>query len=738
MGALLSVLDLVWSGILKFLRVASPCRFSALVLLLGSAFLFVEQGREALITLAQPSDKDAADAQTAFLLAVSLWALTLWYSGRVLLMLRHAAGEGVVEERMARRIATAVPRAIGVAAFAFAAAAVYLAAEEVKTTHAGGVREELMDTARWCLRLAAVFLALAWLRRRLPGFRETPHSRAGLGDLPRITVAWMVLLFAIALGLYLVVFFDAQTGFIGGTLLHPAVLTLISVTALLPFGSALIFATRRHRVPVLAAVFALGAAFTFGNENHDLRLAGKAPPAPAEAERWLAARPGVDALARRWVDLGPAADRRPVEPFVIVATAGGGLRAAYWTMHVLGTIREENPAFHDRLVAISGVSGGSLGATVYLATQHPAALAACHAAGRRGVDCGREALAGDFLTPVVAALLSHDLVQRLLPVPVFSDRAASLERAWERHWSRATRTSLLARPFHELWPRAERPWPALLLNGTWTETGRRIVTSNLSLGDDFADAIDLFEILGQDVPAATAANNSARFPYVEPAGLLHFDCRRLAIAAAPAPRQADLKERCGSQISLRWGHLVDGGYFENFGAATAMEALDAFLAAAERHAASTGGRPIALFPVVIQISSDPELDSPAPEARRFAYESASPIETIFNTRAARGALAAAALERRTRVLGGAYFHFRMCDLERASPRRRNPPLGWMLDLQSFRNIEDATLYECGNAALLPALGRCLAATDAASRDDCLSRVEAAQTVQASKLGALRP
>src|SRR5262249_13595127 len=42
---------------------------------------------------------------------------------------------------------------------------------------------------------------------------------------------------------------------------------------------------------------------------------------------------------------------------VVVATAGGGLRAAYWTVTVLGAVQDRVRTFDKQLFAISGVSG---------------------------------------------------------------------------------------------------------------------------------------------------------------------------------------------------------------------------------------------------------------------------------------------------------------------------------------------------------------------------------------------
>ena len=58
-------------------------------------------------------------------------------------------------------------------------------------------------------------------------------------------------------------------------------------------------------------------------------------------------------------------DAGETHPLYIVATEGGGIRAAYWTAAVLGEIQDKNPNFAAHLFAISGVSGGSLGAAVF-------------------------------------------------------------------------------------------------------------------------------------------------------------------------------------------------------------------------------------------------------------------------------------------------------------------------------------------------------------------------------------
>jgi hypothetical protein len=120
------------------------------------------------------------------------------------------------------------------------------------------------------------------------------------------------------------------------------------------------------------------------------------------------------------------------------------------------------------------------------------------------------------------------------------------------------------------------PWrPILLLNATHEQTGNRIITGHVRIDRNvFLDSLDALHVLGTDVRASTAAHNSARFSYVSPAG--------------------DLGNGAGS--------VIDGGYFENYGALTALE-----LARAAKAALNDGGKPRVKL-VFLLISSDPGLD----------------------------------------------------------------------------------------------------------------------------------
>jgi hypothetical protein len=307
-------------------------------------------------------------------------------------------------------------------------------------------------------------------------------------------------------------------------------------------------------------------------------------------------RPKVAVAARAWYGQAKAAYERaggegPV-PMLIVATAGGGIRAAYWTATVLEHLEEdfatEGGSMRPYLFAISGVSGGSVGATAFVAALTKRDESRCAPRKNEEVDTklndeacplATDFLKEDFLAPALASLVFQDAPSSFLPDFGQGDRGTALERSFE-HGS----NDLLGRPFLDLISFTDGaianggpapPWrPILLLNATHEETGNRIITSHVLIERNvFVDSLDALNVLGNDVRASTAAHNSARFTYVSPAG--------------------DLGRRSGS--------VIDGGYFENFGSLSAFELAHAAKAALK-------DEPRAVKLLILMISSDPDLD----------------------------------------------------------------------------------------------------------------------------------
>ena len=263
-----------------------------------------------------------------------------------------------------------------------------------------------------------------------------------------------------------------------------------------------------------------------------------------------------------------------------------------------------------------------------------------------------------------------------------------LQERWRERFFVINNSDKLGDPFLSLAPRPDRWLPILVLNGTSVETGRRILTSHLAPnleggGRLFKDAYDLHELLNDekgrkhepfwswqkercacqrddgvsiscDVTAASAVMMSARFPIVSPHGSLRN-------------RSCQLVDR-----------VVDGGYFENYGAVTALEIAEAITQI-----------DAVLRPFVIQISDEAEANAsvcgnassgasqPASATSRPHHNLApeiavlatprSIIRTVLRARAARGSHATTVLaENVSRQAGeNSYVHFTVCRQERS-------------------------------------------------------------------------
>jgi hypothetical protein len=178
---------------------------------------------------------------------------------------------------------------------------------------------------------------------------------------------------------------------------------------------------------------------------------------------------------------------------------------------------------------------------------------------------------------------------------------------------------------------------------------------------------------------------SARFTYVSPAGTLW---------------RPD-----GSKM-----RVVDGGYFENSGAVTAMDVLTALRAV----------KP-SLVPVLILIRNDPQAQpvcrrpgqamdaislgsGPAGAgANALVSEVAAPVRALLNARSARGRLAEIAAARQVEAEGGAVVEISLAAVtqaqlgaakshaERVAVRQRmiEPPLGWSLSEEVRKEMDRA-------------------------------------------------
>jgi hypothetical protein len=361
-------------------------------------------------------------------------------------------------------------------------------------------------------------------------------------------------------------------------------------------------------IPIMLVVAILASAFDL-NDNHYIRLEKETlnsqPPLVASEQflRWYAARPDLTRFKEKY-------------PVYIVSAQGGGLYTAYQTAVFLARMQDICPRFRDHLFAVSSVSGGSLGAATFAAalplvvsnsssnntapghggTQNKGRdidrssenYPACNTSMAIHPPTGpieksvKHALSQDFLSPLMAASLFPDFLQRFIVpgIPIL-DRARALEASFETAFPKGTgqNDNILRKPYLSHWNPTESS-PALIMNATDVGSGRRFLISpfrlkSLGNADEGRDTTLYFpfwpekrppnledaaqpssDILAghelHDLRLSTAIGVSARFPWVTPAAsFTAFDGKR-------------------GDIELR---LVDGGYVDNSGVETALDLI---------------------------------------------------------------------------------------------------------------------------------------------------------------------
>lgn len=447
----------------------------------------------------------------------------------------------------------------------------------------------------------------------------------------------------------------------------------------------------------------------------------------------------------------PATCPRPI----VIAAAGGASRAAFFIASIIGYFMQEasdnglDPnAVRNRLFAISGVSGGSVGAVMVTAAlsaktdsnDHPCVQSPFVLWWGDEInnwrDCFEALTSGDFLSADFFGFAFNDM----LPFGLWRDRAAVLEDAWSARYqaviTRADPAADLMKckglkcPFLSLRPRSGHWIPLLVLNGTSEATGSRIVTTPLAPTYSskatagcptsespagcilFAEADYFHDLLRyeaqpgswlggfqrrlltyfqgrdvlDDVELSTAAHNSARFPFISPPGSVRN--RNQAIV----------------------DRIVDGGYFENYGALTAQEVALAV------HAVQPD-----LNPVVLVVSNDPDdllnpdndSDTDAKQRRRAqravqlkkaraavngnepVTDIVTPVTTVANTRTARGLLDVDELRSSLREAMPncevRMIHVRVWpQLQEMSNRSRAVSMSWWLSTPIQRHLHQQT------------------------------------------------
>ncbi len=301
--------------------------------------------------------------------------------------------------------------------------------------------------------------------------------------------------------------------------------------------------------------------------------------------------------ARKTLDPSvPTVDTERSKNLVIVVATGGGIWAAGFTTLVLEHLYGDIPELDRELRVISAVSGGAVGTAFYVNERvscsnanhprykpHPLAqqCTAAEAAARARVKA-----TASSLEAVTYGLAFRDL-PRWLTFGLFGwvaseDRGTYLEDSWCRLGQSPVAGEPAAKcevepSLGELADYVEQGLiPLPILNTTALETGRRVMATPLQFEErppnsyyerDFR-ALTLDEYLYStrqraDVSLWTAARLAATFPYVSPA----------VVSSNAALIERD---KCTNQDAPGCGsahHMIDGGYYDNYGVASALDWL---------------------------------------------------------------------------------------------------------------------------------------------------------------------
>lgn len=398
--------------------------------------------------------------------------------------------------------------------------------------------------------------------------------------------------------------------------------------------------------PVITVLLILGVLVPQLQRSDALHTARRAAPdaaAAAAAAQWAAGDITADLTA--WMNStgdGSTADcaipipipiptaapalisTARVMPLAIVGAAGGGARAAWWTVAAMTHLKNSPCAAHSVFLA-SGASGGSMGLATMLAADDPVTAArtlVTPAALSAAVD-------GLVIRDTIAGFSGLNLAAAHAPTDApYPDRSVLMEAVWSQQIPTFTQPFPL-RPFGTAADGGRQPanvaWHTLF-NTTSAISGCKVLVSDVDLrpadqrttspqqpgnvqtgsasaaspgGATATSCGDVDDPLPatsnlyasnpcqQGMPLVTAALMSSRFPFVTPSGVVGAD-----------------DSDCGPR-----DQLIDGGYSENSAIGTAADVLELLMPAVRAHNAQQltvhPTQPTLVVPVVISVENKP-------------------------------------------------------------------------------------------------------------------------------------
>lgn len=373
-----------------------------------------------------------------------------------------------------------------------------------------------------------------------------------------------------------------------------------------------------------------------------------------------------------WVNNKPVQENGTL-PLIFVASEGGGIRAMSWTLLTLEFLSKDSQIkdFNKYLYAISGVSGGAVGATFYVSMLKDRTIVKN---GRITDSTTTDIIAQDYLSDLVRGNVFRSPVRLFSPFKSsFLDRNKMLENSWAGAYSNLTQSNAFDEPFLKLWSDDKTyDVPSLILNGTFAETGQKAIISNIDFSDasklfQIKNVVDLYSLLDpkNDFPTKTATSLSARFPVITSGGLIEDVAKKKS------------------------GHITDGGYHDNTGIETCIQIINLLkpeIAKIELE------RNIKIKPYIFFLKNGMNMDpNKIVNAGKIAYEGASIVQSFYNS-----------WDRSAEIKNSIYSElladsksdigYVLIELKR---KDGDFPLGWQLSRASINNMK-SLMNQCYN------------------------------------------
>lgn len=297
---------------------------------------------------------------------------------------------------------------------------------------------------------------------------------------------------------------------------------------------------------------------------------------------------------------------RKSRDLVVITTTGGGIQAAGWTTLALERLQREIPGFLDDVALVSGVSGGSVGTAFH-------ADAAVRHGGQPAADAQVHERSMRSSLAAAAFGMAYLELPRILRGGIWSgtrDRGTLLENQW-CYASRGDANAGDGPALSAFAPLiAAGKMPAFILNCTAMETGRRVMITPLAFPNRPEDgAVGDTEYWDRQMPddagrsarpAPRAADGSRLWPRAQTmdeyllgpkpkarVSMSLWSAARLSATfpyVSPAAR-SELEDPGSGQGNRRTPahHMIDGGYYDNYGVASALDWLQVVLEDRARH-----------------------------------------------------------------------------------------------------------------------------------------------------------